>query len=134
MDAFQHVGEILSGRESGPMHLRLIMQPLMAVAIAVRAGIRDAREGHPPYVFWPVLFDKAQRKTLVSLAWKDIGKVFIAALVLEAAYELIVSQWIYPSRALAVAVVLAVIPYLLVRGPITRLVRWYMNAKDNGYG
>lgn len=127
MDAFQHVGEILAGRESGPMHLRLIMQPVMAVALAIRAGVRDAREGHPPYFFWPVFVDKAQRKALVSLAWQDIGKVFIAALVLEVVYELIVSRWIYPSHALAVAIVLAVIPYLLVRGPVTRLVRWHMN-------
>jgi hypothetical protein len=47
--------------------------------------------------------------------------------VLDVIYELIVWRWIYPVQALVVAVVLAIIPYLLVRGPTTRLARRFMN-------
>lgn len=124
-----HIDEMLVGRETGPLHLRLIMQPLMAIFLAVRVGLRDAREGRPPYFFWPVFVDKLHRKELISTAWKDIGKVFIAALVLEAVYEIIVYRWLYPTQAVVVAVVLAIIPYLLVRGPVTRLAYRYMKAK-----
>lgn len=51
------------------------------------------------------------RPELIRLAWKDVGKVFAVALVLDIVYELIVYRWIYPGQALIVAVSLAVIPY-----------------------
>lgn len=126
-----HIGDMLAGRETGPMHLRLVMQPLMAILLAVRVGLRDAREGRPPYFFWPVFTDSLHRRELIATAWKDIGKVFIAALALEVIYELIVYRWVYPTQAVIVAVVLAIIPYLLVRGPVTRLAYRYMKAKGS---
>ena len=33
------------GRFDGPLHFRLIVQPLVATLLAVRDGSRDAREG-----------------------------------------------------------------------------------------
>lgn len=41
----------LIDRVSGPMRFRLILQPVMAVIFAIRAGLKDAKEGRPPY-FW----------------------------------------------------------------------------------
>jgi hypothetical protein len=38
-------------------------------------------------------------------------------------YQLIVLNWIYPFELLLIAVLLAVVPYLLLRGPVNRLVR-----------
>jgi hypothetical protein len=37
----------LVGRLTGPMTFRLILQPLMAILIAVRDGVKDAREDRP---------------------------------------------------------------------------------------
>jgi hypothetical protein len=54
-----------------------------------------------------------------------VGKVFIVAVTLDVIYELIVYRWVYPGRALIVATVLAVVPYLLIRGPLTRIVRYF---------
>jgi Flp pilus assembly protein TadB len=73
--------------------------------------------------FWAVFTDKARRPELLQLAWKDVGKVFIVAFTLGVIYELIVWHWVYPTQAILVAVVLAFIPYLLVRGPVTRIAR-----------
>jgi hypothetical protein len=129
-DFFTRVGDMLIGREHGPLHFRFVMQPLVAVVLAFRVGLRDAREGRPPYFFWAVFTDKARRPELLRLAWKDVGKVFCAALALDMVYELIVWHWIYPTQAILVAVVLAIIPYLLVRGPATRIARHYMRKKD----
>ena len=39
----------LVGRVSGPLSLRLILQPLVATAFAIRAGLQDARAGKPLY-------------------------------------------------------------------------------------
>lgn len=115
--------QMLIGRFQGPLAFRFIMQPLAAVFIALRVAVRDAREGRPLYFFWPVFTDPVRRQELIHMAWKDVGKVFIVALVLDIVYELIVYSWIYPGQALIVAVSLAVIPYLLIRGPVTRILR-----------
>jgi len=34
---------------------------------------------------------------------------------------LIVFKWVYPLQSLVVAVLLAFVPYVLIRGPVTRL-------------
>lgn len=116
--------EMLIGRIQGPLTLRLIMQPLVAVIIAIRVGVRDAREGRTPYLFWPFFFtDTTRRAELIRLACADIGKVFIVAFTLDVVYEVIVYRWVHPGQALVVATVLAIIPYLLVRGPFARILR-----------
>lgn len=120
-DFFGRHWEMLIGRLQGPMTFRFVLQPLMGVIIATRVAYRDAREGRPPYFFLPVFIDRVRRPELLRLAWKDVGKVFGVAFALDVVYELIVYRWVYPGQALIIAVVLGIIPYLLVRGPLTRL-------------
>jgi len=112
----------LSDRACGPMTFRINLQPLMAGLLALRAGIKDAREGRPPY-FWTILTDSTQRMALVREGWRSVARVFVLAIVMDVIYQLIVRRWIYPGETLIVAVVLAVFPYLLLRGPINRLIR-----------
>ena len=112
----------LSDRVGGPMTFRIILQPLMAGLLAVRAGLRDAREGRPPY-FWTILTDSSQRAELIRQGWKSVARVFVLAIVMDVIYQLIVLRWIYPGETLIVAIALAVLPYLVLRGPVNRLVR-----------
>ena len=107
-------------RIDGPMHLRLILQPLVACVFAVRAGLRDAREGKPPF-FWALAFNAGHRRDLLRQGWKDIAKIFVAALILDVIYQLVALHTVHPVQALVVAVILAIVPYLLVRAPVTRL-------------
>lgn len=122
---FSRVWEMLIGRVSGPLTFRLLMQPAVAAILAIRAGLIDAREGRPPYFFWSVFTNSARRRDLLRQGWKGVGKVFMVAVALDVIYELIVYRWVYPGQALIVATVLAIIPYLLIRGPITRLARYF---------
>jgi hypothetical protein len=80
------------------------------------------QEGRPPY-FWTIVTDPAQRRELLRQEWKDVGKVFIFAVVLDVIYQFIVVRWLYPGETLIVAIILAVLPYLLIRGLVTRLAR-----------
>jgi len=59
-DMLMFIGE----RFSGPMNFRLLLQPLVAAVLAVRAGMQDARDGRPPYL-WTLLTDPSQRKDLL---------------------------------------------------------------------
>jgi hypothetical protein len=109
-------------RFDGPLHFRLVMQPLMAVLFALRDGSRDAREGRSAYL-WTLLSDPAQRRYLLESGWKGISKVFVLAYALDIVYELMVWRGLKPMQALMTAIVLAVIPYALLRGPVNRVLQ-----------
>jgi hypothetical protein len=118
--------ESLFARLDGPLHFRLIVQPTMAAIFAVIDGVKDAKLGRPPY-FWTMVSNPAQRSELVKLGWKRIGKIFILAVILDVIYQLKVTHWVYPGETLTVAILLAIVPYLVLRGPINRFVRWRIN-------
>ncbi len=112
----------IADRVGGPMTFRLILQPLMAALLALRAGMKDAREDRPPY-FWAVLTNRSHRPDLLREGWKAVGRVFILAVVMDVIYQLIVQGWLYPGEVIIVAIILAVVPYLLIRGPVNRIAR-----------
>lgn len=112
--------EMLIGRLQGPLTLRLILQPAMACFFAVRAGLKDAREGRPAYL-WKVFTNPARRYELLHHGWKDIRMVFLMAFLLDSVYQVIVFRWVYVGQAVIVAILLAVVPYALVRGPVNRV-------------
>jgi hypothetical protein len=112
----------LFGRIGGPLTFRLILQPLVAASLAIRAGLDDARAGRPAY-FWALLSDPAQRRARLHEGWADVAKVFVLALGIDVVYQTIVQRWVYPGEALIVAFLLAFVPYLLLRGPVARIAR-----------
>ncbi len=114
--------ENLNDRVSGPMKFRLLLQPAMAAFFAIRSGLLDARTGKPPY-FWSLLTDPAHRIDMLNDGWKSIGKVFILALLLDVIYQVMVLKFVYPGEAIYVAFVLAILPYLILRGLVTRIAR-----------
>ena len=118
----------LMSRVGGPMTFRIILQPTMAALLALIAGLRDARENKPPYL-WTVLTDPSQRGDLIRHGWKAIGRVFVLAIVMDVIYQFIVVRWIYPLEVIIVAITLAVVPYLLIRGPVNRLASWWYRRR-----
>ncbi len=121
-DVFSRLTEDLVGRVTGPMKFRLLLQPLMATIFAVKAGLKDARDSRPAY-FWALFTEPALRRDLLKEGWQAVGKVFLIAIVIDAVYQYIVFRWFYPLEAIIVAFVLAVVPYLLIRGPVNRIAR-----------
>src|SRR6195256_2284562 len=119
---WERIGSQLVARISGPMKFRLVLQPVMASFFAIRSGLADARAGKPPY-FWALLSDPGQREDMIKDGWKSVGKVFVLALVLDVVYQIIVLRFVYPGEAIMVAFVLAIAPYLILRGLVTRVAR-----------
>jgi len=128
METFTRAIDELLGRASGPFHFRLILQPVMATLFALRAGLRDAREGNPPFLYSFILHADS-RKNLAASAWKDVGKVFILAIVLDTVYQLVVLHAFRSLQTLIVAVVLSLIPYALVRGPAMRIAKPFVTRR-----
>ena len=114
--------EQLLGRTIGPLQFRLFVMPTVVTLIAIRAGLRDAREGHPAFL-WGILSDPSRRRQRLRLASRDLARIFIVAIVLDTAYQLIVLRTFYPIQTLIVAVGCAIVPYVLVRGPVAFVAR-----------
>ena len=133
-EIFERGWEQLTGRDSGPLHLRFVIQPLIAALLAIRAGLRDARTGQPP-IGWALLHLPSERRRLIRSGWKDISAPFIIAIVLDGIYQVIVFHAFYIFQALIIAFVLAVIPYALLRGATNRLTRRHvatLGVRENG--
>ena len=122
LDPFVRVWSDITSGVHAPLGFRLVVQPLVALFFAVRAGKGDARDGRPPY-FWAVVKDAAHRRVLLREAWTHIGKVFVVALIVDAIYQVIVERWVYPFEAVMVATILAVLPYFIFRGVVNRILR-----------
>jgi hypothetical protein len=131
-DLLTRVWENLIARTEGPMNLRFLLQPTMSLIFAIRAGLKDAKNGTVPYL-WRFFFSGDNRTHIAKEGWKDFGKIFIVGMVLDVVYQLIVVYKVksearfYPLESLIVAMTLAIIPYLLFRGPVSRvltLMKW----------
>ena len=103
------------------MNFRFFLQPMIALFFAVRDFRRDEREGRSPF-FLALLTGRGHRRELVLSAWKSVGKVFVLAVVLELVFQYIELRVFHPSVALLAGLILVVVPYLLLRGPVSRLI------------
>lgn len=112
----------LTDRVTGPMNFRFFLQPAMAIFFAVREGLNDAKVGNAPY-FWSLLSDKAHRRERLKDGWKSVGKVFLIALALDVIYQVVVLKALFPLETLIVAFFLAIVPYVAIRGLVTRIAR-----------
>jgi hypothetical protein len=122
MDELHQVWQRIAARPSGPFALRFYLQPAMATIFAVRDGLRDAQAGKPAY-FWSLFSDRENRRQRIREGWKSVGKIFIVAVILDIVYQLAVLHTVHPLETLLVATTLALIPYVIFRGPINRVVR-----------
>ena len=120
MDLVARVWEQLAGRIEGPFAFRFVLQPLVASVLAIRAGVADAHDHRAPYL-WSVLSNPLERPQLIREGLKDVMRVFVFAILLDVIYQVIVFRWVYPLQSLVVAALLAFVPYVLIRGPVTRL-------------
>ena len=112
----------LAGRPGGPLSFRLFLQPLMASIFAIRAALRDTRTDRQPYLR-AIVDNPSERRNLLREGWKDVGKVFVLAIVIDLVYQIIAFRWFYPVEALVLATILALVPYVLIRGPLARKIR-----------
>jgi len=122
-DIWMRIVENMTDRVSGPMKFRFLLQPIMASLFAIIAGLKDAKAGKPPYG-WALFTDPSHRTEMLKDGWKSVGKVFVLAIVLDVVYQIIVARFVYPGEVLIVALLLAIVPYLILRGLVNRIASW----------
>ena len=128
VEALQRLWGNLVDRPSGPMAFPFILQPTMAVIAAIRAGVKDALAGRSPYL-WTVLRRPQERVGRLREGLNAAAGIILFGLAMDVIYQVLELKMFYPVEALIIALLLAFVPYLLIRGPVARVARrWHGGA------
>jgi uncharacterized membrane protein YjgN (DUF898 family) len=109
-------------RPDEPMRFRFVLQPLMATIVAIHDGREDARAGRSAY-FMTVLRNPQERVGRLREGLNATARIILLGLVMDVIYQLIVLKTFYPNEALVIALLLAFVPYLIIRGLVLRVAR-----------
>jgi hypothetical protein len=118
-----HMMQDIMARPGGPMTFRFILQPAMAFFAAFRDGAEDAQRGRRPYL-WAIITEPGERKGRIYGSIISTSRIILLGLFMDAVYQLIVLKTFYPGQAVIIALALALVPYVLMRGPIARIAHW----------
>ena len=130
---FRRLWQNILDRPGGPMTFRFILQPTMAAIAALHDGVKDARMGRPPF-FWTVLSNSAKREGRLREGLISTARIILLGIAMDTIYQVIVLETFYPAEAAIIAILLAFVPYALLRGPIERIARWWPSKTQSGKG
>lgn len=122
---------LLVFRDHGPLSFRMVMQPLMAGVLAIRAGLGDFRADRRPYA-WLVATSAGHRSELLRTGWSDVSRLFLLAVAMDAIYQMIVFRTIHVLQAMIVASLLAFPTYFFLRGLTNRVARLMSQSSRRG--
>jgi len=124
----ERIWQNLLDRPFGPMTFRFILQPIMATIAALYDGFKDARTGRSPYL-WTILSSRTERGGRLREGLISTARVILLGLVMDVIYQVLEFDAFHPGEAVVVALLLAFVPYLLLRGPCARIARnWVRRA------
>jgi hypothetical protein len=121
-ETLQRLWQNIVDRPSRRMSFRFVLQPVMASLFAIRHGIADARSGRSPYL-QTILWNPERRIARLRDGLNATARIILIALAIDAAYQALELQTFYPAETPIVALSLAFIPYVLVRGLAARVAR-----------
>ena len=110
-------------RPGGPMTFRFILQPAMALIAALRDGVIDARLGRRPFI-WALMRGVRDPQGRSGRLWEGVistARILILGILMDTIYQWVEFKTFYPLQAAVIAVLLAFVPYLVLRGPIERI-------------
>ena len=126
----ERIWNSLLARPSGPMAFRFIMQPSIAAIVAIRDGLYDGRGNRSPFL-WTILSNPQERGGRLREGLNATARIILLGLAMDTVYQIIVFEAFYPYEALIIALLLAFVPYLLIRGVTSRISRWYRAHAQN---
>lgn len=109
----------------------LTARPAMAVIAAVHDGVRDAQLGRSPY-FWTIVSDPAKRAGRLREGLVSTARIMLLGIGMDVIYQLKQLGTLFPGEAVIIALALAFLPYLLLRGPVQRIAHWWLNRPPQG--
>ncbi len=132
LGTFQRIWRDLVERPDAPMKFRFVLQPAMAAIAAIHDGRSDARAGRSPY-FWTMLRIPRERVGRLREGLNATARIILLGIAMDVIYQVLVLRTFYPAEALIIALLLAFLPYLVLRGLVLRIARrWRGRASPHG--
>jgi hypothetical protein len=103
----------------------------MAAIAALVDGIKDARLGRSPYL-WTLLSSPEKRAGRLREGVIATARIILLGFIMDGVYQAIVLKTFYPGEMVIVALLLAFVPYLLLRGFFAHIARWWMSRRSTG--
>jgi hypothetical protein len=110
-------------RLHGPGRLRFILQPIAAIVLGARDGVKDARAGKRPFL-WGLVFRSADRAGLLRSALTSVRDLVAVAILLDIVAQLLIFRMVHPGAALLFGPVLIGLPYAIARALTNRIAIW----------
>lgn len=114
------------GRMHGPMTIRFYLQPTLAFVAALKDGIADARLGHKAF-FWTALWDPTQPRGRLREGLMSTSQMALIGLAMDTVYQFKVFDRFYPVEAVTMVLLLAIIPYFVLRWVVEHVARWSLS-------
>ena len=123
VESFGRLWSDILDRPGGPMTFRFILQPAMAIIAALRDGVHDARRRAQAVCLGLVhgVRDPDGRSGRLWEGFVSTARIIILGVVMDTVYQWVVFKTFYPVQAAVIAILLAFVPYLVLRGPIERI-------------
>src|SRR5262249_11634577 len=123
-DASQRLWRGIAGRPGGPVAFPVVLQPGLAALAAPPPRAVGAPPGRLPYQ-WSLLTERPERTGRLREGLSATARIILLGIGMDLIYQLTVLKSFYPGEAAIIAILLAFVPYLLLRGPFARLARWW---------
>jgi hypothetical protein len=128
-EVHQRIWRDIAERPGGPMSFRFLLQPTMAAIAALHDGVSDARAHRTPYLR-AILRDPVQRGDRLREGLFATARLILLGLGMDAVYQWRVLGAFYPGEALLITFLLAVLPYLALRGPASLIARRFVRPSS----
>jgi hypothetical protein len=118
----QRIWRNLADRPGAVLSFRFILQPCVAAVVAVNHGVKDARKGHSPF-FRAILREPEERVARLYEGLNATARILVLGIAVDIVYQLVEFERFYPVESVLIALLLAFIPYCLIRGVAARMWR-----------
>jgi hypothetical protein len=112
----------LTGRGllGGKHQIRLVLQPLVALALGMRIGVRDAKHGRDPY-FARLFHSHGERMKILKEGLRDAIVPLCLAFVLDGILQFLILHYVRPLAAVIVGGLLVFVPFVIGRALSNRI-------------
>lgn len=118
----QRIWRNVADRPNASLSFRFILQPCMAAVAAFFDGLRDGRRGQSPF-FRVLLREPGERIARLREGLNATARILLLGIAVDVFYQLMELERFYPVESVLIALLLAFIPYCLIRGVVARLWR-----------
>lgn len=110
-----------AARFGGPFKFRFVLQPIVAIALGVRDGIHDGKQGTPLFLY-DILSKPHRRKPHMQQIIKRLLVPMLVAILLDALVQYLLFGWVRISGAVTAGITVMGLPYVIARAVTSAIV------------